>query len=101
MNFIIHFFLEILHFKESLDLISQQHFGPKLENQNFARYRIGGKISIIILLLILNYFQAKLIKKFFKKFKKSYFGAILGINNFLWKKALCQFLNIPIMYHCA
>ena len=28
INFIIDFFLEILHFKESCNSISQQHFGP-------------------------------------------------------------------------
>ena len=28
INFIIHFFLEILHFKESWNLIGQQHFSP-------------------------------------------------------------------------
>ena len=46
--------------------------------------------------------------KFFKKSKKPYFGAILGPffqdlgkNEFSWKKGLCQFLNIPIIYHHA
>ena len=28
INFIVHFFLEILHFNESFNLIGQQHFGP-------------------------------------------------------------------------
>ena len=42
--------------------------------------------------------------KFFKKSKKTYFGAILspfcsnfGKNEFSWKKGLCQFLNISII----
>ena len=42
--------------------------------------------------------------KFFKKFKKPYFGVILdpfcsnfGKNEFSWKKGLCQFLNISII----
>ena len=49
--------------------------------------------------------------KFFKKFKKAYFGAILGPfcanlnkNKFSWKKRFCQgsiLLNIPIIYHRA
>ena len=46
--------------------------------------------------------------KFFKKCKKPYFGVIwgnfspsLGENEFSWKKGLCQFLNIPIIYHGA
>ena len=37
INFIIHFFLTILHFKESCNLIDRQHFGPWLETQNYAR----------------------------------------------------------------
>ena len=44
----------------------------------------------------------------FQKIPKSYFGVILGIfcpslgkNEFPWKKGLCQFLNIPIIYHRA
>ena len=44
---IIHFFLEILHFKESCNLIGQQDFDLKLENQNFARYGTGDEISIL------------------------------------------------------
>ena len=43
--------------------------------------------------------------KFFKKTKRTCFGAILGPfslnlgkNEFSWK-GLCQFLNIPIIYH--
>ena len=43
---------------------------------------------------------------FFEKTKKPYFGAILspfcqnlGKNEFSWKKGLCQFLDIPIIYH--
>ena len=55
INFIIYVFLEILHFKESCSSIGQ-HFGPELENQNFARYVIGGEISTTILVLILDYF---------------------------------------------
>ena len=45
--------------------------------------------------------------KFFKKYKKTYFGPILGTfcpnldkNKFPWKKGLCQFLNIRIIYRC-
>ena len=47
--------------------------------------------------------------KFFqKKFKKPNFGIIfgplcpnLGKKEFFWKKGLCEFLNIPIIYHLA
>ena len=53
--------------KESCDLNGQQHFGPQLENQNFVRYGIGAEISITILVFILDYFQEKLMIKFFQK----------------------------------
>ena len=56
----------------------------------------------------LHYFQKKLMTKFFRKCKKSYFGAILspfylylGKNEFSWEKDLCQVLNIPIIYNHA
>ena len=108
INFIIHFFLEILHFKESCNMIGQQHFGPWVENQNFARSGIGGEVSITVLVFSLDYFRKKLIPKIFKKSKKSYLGAILGPfflnfgkNEFPLKKGLCQFLNISVIYHHA
>ena len=47
-------------------------------------------------------------KVFKKNPKRTYFGDILGPfypnlgkNEFSWKKELCQFLDIPIIYHCA
>ena len=93
MNFIIHFYLYKLHFKESGDLIGCNHFGPYLKDQNFSRYGIGGEISVTILVFNLDYFQKKLLRKFFRKCKKSYFGAILspfslnlGKNEFFWEK---------------
>ena len=46
INFIIHFALEISQFKESCNLTGQQHIGPKIKNQNFARYEIGSEIPI-------------------------------------------------------
>ena len=43
--------------------------------------------------------------KFFKNSKKTYFGGILDTfcpnlekNKFSWKKGLCQFLDIPLIY---
>ena len=91
--FIIHFFLEILHLKKSCNLIGRQHFGPLIENQNFARYGIGSEISTTILVSILDYFQEKIMTKFFKK---SYFGAILSpfctnLGNFPGKKGSVSF----------
>ena len=51
-------------------------------------------------------FTRKTINKIFQKIEKPYFGAILdpfckdlGKNEFSWKKRLCQFLNILIIYH--
>ena len=69
INFIIHLFLEMLHFKESWNLIGQQHFGSKLKNQNFPRFRIGGETPITILVFTV-YFQEKLIN-FFQKILKT------------------------------
>ena len=39
------FFLEILYFKESCNLTGWKHFGPLLENQNFARYEMVVKYN--------------------------------------------------------
>ena len=46
--------------------------------------------------------------KIFQKIQRLYFGVIwsnfspnLGENEFSWKKGLCQFVNIPIIYHGA
>ena len=69
------------------------------KNQNFARYGIGGKISITILVFTLDYLQEKLLTKFFKRPKKPYFRTILGLlySNlgqkwiFLEKRALSVF----------
>ena len=74
-NFIIHFFLETLHFKKSCNLIGRQHFGPWIENQNFASLMTGDEISITILVFDLDYFQEKLMTKLFKKSPKK---TILG-----------------------
>ena len=69
INFIIHFspFYRILQFDWSTA------FGPITENHNFARYGIGGEISKAIPFFILDYFQEKLMRKFYKKHKKTLF----------------------------
>ena len=72
INFIIHFYLDI-YFKESCNMIGHKHFGRYLKNQNFSRYGIGGEISITILVFNLDYFQKKLMTKFFRKCKKILF----------------------------
>ena len=91
INFIIHFFLTILHFKESCNFI-----GPKLETQNYARY--VGEISITILVFIIDYFIEKYHIIFQKKSQKPYFGRILDTfaqigykNEFFWKKGSFSF----------
>ena len=102
INFIYRLFLEVLRFKESCNLIGQQYFGPKLMIQNFARYGIGGEISITIV-FIFDYYQEKLMAKFFKKTQKPYFGAILGPfypnlgkKDFPRKKRLYQLLILQL-----
>ena len=89
VNFIIHFFLEILHFKE-FDWPTA--FWPITRELEFCH---NNNIS----------FHFRL---FPGKTKDEILGAILGPfpqnfgkNEFYWKKGLCQFLNIPIMYHHA
>ena len=57
-----------------------------------------------ILVPILDYFQEQLKAKFLKNPERTYLGPFypnLGKNEFSWKKELCQFLDIPIIYHCA
>ena len=103
-NFIIQFFLEILHFKEPCNLIGWQHW--KLE---FCRiwdwwWNIKSNIGNHLRL-----FPWKTNDKIFLKIQKepiwgtilSLFYPNLGKNEFSWKKELCQFLDIPIIYHCA
>ena len=73
--------------------------GDIIKNQNFARYEIGGEISTAILVSILDYFQEKLMAKFFKKSKQNlllgHFGPFLPRFGqkwiFLEKRALSVF----------
>ena len=65
IHFAIPFFLEILHFNEYCNMIGKLHFGTQLENQNFARYEIGGEILVTMLVFILDYFQEKANDKIF------------------------------------
>ena len=104
MNFIIHFFLEILHVKESCNLIGWYHFGPA---QNFARYGIGGEISATILVSILDYFQKNQWLNFSKNKKKlfwAHFGPILPKFGqkwiFLEKRALSVFSYCNYLPSC-
>ena len=104
INFIIHFFLEILHFKESSNFTSDKLWAVTCEPE-FCEicdwwWNIKNSISFHIRL-----FPGITDDKSFQKF---HFGAIftslspnLDKNEFSWKKGLCQFLNIPIIYHHA
>ena len=78
INSIIHFFLTILNFKESCNLIGWHHFGP-LETQNYARY--VGEITTI-LVFIIDYFQEKVTSQMFSENPKNPilgpFGALLS-----------------------
>ena len=82
INFAIHFFLEILQFKESCNMIT---------------------ISIILAFTLddstKNYCQ--IFQKIRNKAILSPFCLNLGKNEFSWKKGLRQFLNILIIYHSA
>ena len=96
-----------INLKISCNLTGQQPFGPWFENLNFARYRISSELSVTNLVFILHYFQRKPMT-FFKKSEKPCFGLIssifflnLGKNDFLRKKGICHFLNIPYIYHLA
>ena len=96
-----------IHFKESCSLIGQQHFHLSFKKQICQIcdwcWNINNNTSFHFIL-----FPEELITKFFKTYKKPYFGVNwssfspnLGENQFSWKKRLCQFLNIPIIYHGA
>ena len=92
INFMINFFLTILHFKESCNLVGLQHFGSYVDTQNYARY--VGELSITILVFIIDYFQEKLTWQIFLKNPKSpilslfwaLFAQIWAKNEFSWKK---------------
>ena len=85
VKFLIHFFLDILHFKVPCNFIGSQHLDPLLETQSFARYGIDVEISVKILVFTLDYFQEKLTTNFFRKSKEPYFGAMWPFWPFLSK----------------
>ena len=72
LNFISHFFPEILHLK-SYHLIGQKCFGQYIGNQNFARYGVCGEIPLTIWFSISDYFKEKLMSIFFLNCKKDRF----------------------------
>ena len=86
-NYIIHFFLDILHFK-----------GSCYREPQICHIWVGGEIKITTLVFILDYFQEELMIKFFKKIPKtlfqSHFGSFFpyfGKNEFSWKNRLSVF----------
>ena len=108
INFSIQFFLEILSFKESCNLICWQNFGPQLVYSEIFQIwdwpqNINNNISFHF-----RSFPKKSNAKVFQKMQKilfwGHFGSFLpkfGQNEFSWEKGLCQFLNIPVDYYCA
>ena len=51
----------------------------KSKNQNFSRYRIGGEVSIKILVFNLDYFQKKLMTNFSENAKNPILGAFWAL----------------------
>ena len=87
---------------DSISLV--ENFDVSLHAQ---RYGIGDKKSLTILVFILDYFQKKLMTKFFKRSKKKHFWTIVGVfcltlgkNEFSWKKRLI-FKYSNYISHCA
>ena len=98
-------FLRYYIFKEYCNLIGQQYFGPLLENQNFARYGIGGEISIAILVISFHFrlLPAKTNDIFFQKIPKTlfwdHFGQIWAKKNFFYHSNIKTFMqNIKRMF---
>ena len=86
INFILHFFLKILNFKQSCNFIGWQHFDSK------TRILPDGEISTIILVPILDYFQEKLMTKLMKKtYFGPFFAQIWANKKFLGKKVSVSF----------
>ena len=76
INFIIHFFLMILHFKKSCNLIGLQHFWPITRDPKFCQiccWNIKNNISFHFRL-----FQRKQRRKNFQKNKKNLFWSHSG-----------------------
>ena len=108
VKFIIHFLR--YYILKNLAILLADSIRAHNWRLSFTRYGVGVEISIKILVFSLDYFQEKLMTKFYKKSKKPYFGAMWPFWNFLPKfgqkwifveKSLSQFLNIAIIYHRA
>lgn len=80
------FFLEILHFKETCNLIVQPHFDLWFEKHNFASYGSSVEISITILLFTLYHFKEKLMIQFLKKLKNLIWGHFKHFLPKFWQK---------------
>ena len=79
VNFIIHFFLEILHCKESYNFIGQQHFGPYLRTRILIRdcwWNINKNISFHFRLFPRNV-NGELFLKIWKNLLWGHFGSFL------------------------
>ena len=72
-----HLVLEISLISKSCNLIGQEHFGTYLRNHIFMKCWICLRIQQIILTLIKEQIQQKIMTKFSNKFKKGYFCPFL------------------------
>ena len=108
INFILHVLLEILlivstcsydfdvslHAKKQISSFTSSLWHSIFKNPAIRWWNINNNISFHLSL-----FPGKTNDKIFQKKSKH---LILGLGKkekFSWKKGLCQFLNIPIMYH--
>ena len=102
INFITHFFLKILHFKESFSILAHKW------RTRICQIWAGSEISITILVFILDYFQEKTNDKIFQKNpQKPILGPFwvlfltnLGKNEFSWiERALSVFKYSSVYCH--
>ena len=104
INFIIHLFITILYFKESCNLIGCRilTWDPKFCQMCWSNFKYQNSFHFRLFSRKTN------MTKLFEKSKKTYFRAILdrfylnfGWTKLSWKKGLCQFFHIRIIYHYA
>ena len=75
------FFTDFLHFKESYNLIGQQHFGQQLQKKNFARHGVcDGKNKKNFQFAL---FLGKTNDKFSKKMQNTLFSTKILLSMYL------------------
>ena len=96
-------FLQILHFKESCNLIGQEHFGQYIQNKNFARHWSWDGKSRIKKKNYFALFLGKTNDKIFKNTKYPIFRSFcsnLGKNELSTKIGLRPFLASIVLISC-